>query len=303
MSSIAAGTTSGTALVSTGDTTGLLVLKTGSSATTAVTINTTQNVGIGVTPSTGTGWVSNLELLSTSNIVNQGTDFSLGSNWYYNSGYKYKSTGAVANIYLKNGTVQFQYAASGTADGAFSLLESARIDNSGNVLIGVTSANANGGVLQLKSGITFPATQVASSDVNTLDDYEEGTWTPTFSPAGGSVTHSTRQGNYVKVGSMVLANFFIQISSASSPSGGLSITGFPFQTLGSSYGNPGAGLTSAGNWSTQTPERIQAGGANTTGFNLLYRTSITGSLDNSITLASSLQANTYVYGSVVYQTT
>jgi len=153
------------------------------------------------------------------------------------------------------------------------------------------------------TGIGFPATQSASSDANTLDDYEEGTWTPTFSPAGGSVTHSTRQGNYVKVGSMVLANFFIQISSASSPSGGLSITGFPFQTLGSSYGNPGAGLTSAGNWSTQTPERIQAGGANTTGFNLLYRTSITGSLDNSITLASSLQANTYVYGSVVYQTT
>ena len=152
-------------------------------------------------------------------------------------------------------------------------------------------------------GIAFPATQVASSDANTLDDYEEGTWTPTFSPAGGSVTHSSRQGNYVKVGTMVLANFFIQISSASNTTGGLSITGFPFQTLGSSYGNPGAGLTSAGNWSTQTPERIQAGGANTTGFNLLYRTSITGSMDNSITLASSLQANTYVYGSVVYQTT
>ena len=28
------------------------------------------------------------------------------------------------------------------------------------------------------SGITFPATQSASTDANTLDDYEEGTWTP-----------------------------------------------------------------------------------------------------------------------------
>ena len=30
------------------------------------------------------------------------------------------------------------------------------------------------------SSIIFPATQNASSDVNTLDDYEEGTWTPAF---------------------------------------------------------------------------------------------------------------------------
>jgi len=28
------------------------------------------------------------------------------------------------------------------------------------------------------AGITFPATQSASTDANTLDDYEEGTWTP-----------------------------------------------------------------------------------------------------------------------------
>jgi hypothetical protein len=31
------------------------------------------------------------------------------------------------------------------------------------------------------AGITFPATQSASSNVNTLDDYEEGSWTPTYS--------------------------------------------------------------------------------------------------------------------------
>jgi hypothetical protein len=44
------------------------------------------------------------------------------------------------------------------------------------------------GVLTLGAGIQFPATQVSSADANTLDDYEEGTWTPTI---GGSSTNPT----------------------------------------------------------------------------------------------------------------
>jgi hypothetical protein len=111
----------------------------GTAGTTAVTIDTSQNVGIGVTPSTGTGWANNLEMLSTSNIVNQGTDFSVGTNWYYNSGYKYKTTAAVTNIYQKSGTIQFQYAASGTAGSALTFSESMRINSSGNLCVGTTS--------------------------------------------------------------------------------------------------------------------------------------------------------------------
>jgi hypothetical protein len=37
------------------------------------------------------------------------------------------------------------------------------------------------------AGITFPAAQSASSDANTLDDYEEGTWTPNV---GGTATYT-----------------------------------------------------------------------------------------------------------------
>lgn len=57
MSSISAGTTSTTTLVHSGDTTGSLVFKTndtGSGGTTAVTINTSQAIGVGSTPSYGT---------------------------------------------------------------------------------------------------------------------------------------------------------------------------------------------------------------------------------------------------------
>jgi hypothetical protein len=54
MSSISAGTSSGTALVITGDTTGALAFKTGGSATAALTLDSTGAIGVGSTPGYGT---------------------------------------------------------------------------------------------------------------------------------------------------------------------------------------------------------------------------------------------------------
>jgi len=53
------------------------------------------------------------------------------------------------------------------------------------------------------NGIAFPATQVASADANTLDDYEEGTYTP--SQGGGLTVVGTfsSTGRYTKIGRMV----------------------------------------------------------------------------------------------------
>lgn len=57
------------------------------------------------------------------------------------------------------------------------------------------------GDFDLTSGqIKFPATQVPSTDPNTLDDYEEGTWTPTL---GGTATYTTQTGTYIKIGKLV----------------------------------------------------------------------------------------------------
>lgn len=108
--------------------------------------------------------------------------------------------------------------------------ESARFDASGNLLVGVTSANANGGVLQLKSGITFPATQSQSSDVNTLDDYEEGTWTPNLliSSSSTGITYSSRNGTYTKIGNTVRCTFGISLSNKGSNTGGINVTNLPF---------------------------------------------------------------------------
>lgn len=50
--------------------------------------------------------------------------------------------------------------------------------------------------------LVFPATQNASSDANTLDDYEEGTWTPTDG-SGAGLSLTTTNARYVKVGKLV----------------------------------------------------------------------------------------------------
>jgi hypothetical protein len=81
------------------------------------------------------------------------------------------------------------------------------------------------------NGITFPATQVPSADANTLDDYEEGTWTPVYSPASGSFTALTMNatGRYTKVGRLVTVMFTAAPNiTKGAASGDVSVTGLPF---------------------------------------------------------------------------
>ena len=82
---------------------------------------------------------------------------------------------------------------------------------------GTTAANTG-------AGISFPATQSASSDANTLDDYEEGTWTPTV---GGTATYTDRYGYYTKVGNLVTVVLKVQINTIGT-GGVYTITSLPF---------------------------------------------------------------------------
>jgi len=83
--------------------------------------------------------------------------------------------------------------------------------------------------LAVGQGITFPATQNPSSDANTLDDYEEGTWTPSVNLLG-TLTYGTQYGKYVKIGRQVTVNFSISVSSTDTTqdSSTFLISGFPF---------------------------------------------------------------------------
>lgn len=88
------------------------------------------------------------------------------------------------------------------------------------------------GILNLGSTgqIKFPATQNDSADVNTLDDYEEGTFTPAFSATGCTFSYAARSGRYVKIGRQVTIQARIALNTSGNTLAGnsLTLTGLPF---------------------------------------------------------------------------
>jgi len=98
----------------------------------------------------------------------------------------------------------------------------------------ITTINLTGGQ------IAFPATAAPSADANTLDDYEEGTWTPVISFGGGTtgITYDTNTGYYTKIGNVVTISAFINMTSKGSSTGDAIIGGLPFTVV-----NNTAGLT------------------------------------------------------------
>ena len=115
--------------------------------------------------------------------------------------------------------------------------EAMRINASGNLQTIGTISVGNATPSTSGAGISFPATQSASSNANTLDDYEEGTWTPAFTPnGGGSATISSAAGTYVKVGKTVTVYWSVYIASVSGASGTAGIGQLPFTTNDSGGG-------------------------------------------------------------------
>ena len=81
--------------------------------------------------------------------------------------------------------------------------------------------------------IKFPGTQGASSDANSLDDYEEGTWTPAPNGYGGTITVNDAQ--YTKIGRFVQVSCKLTADGTADASH-FNILGLPFTTSASSSG-------------------------------------------------------------------
>jgi hypothetical protein len=120
-------------------------------------------------------------------------------------------------------------------------------DAAGAIVVSGTTPSLN--------GIAFPATQSASADANTLDDYEEGTFTPVYSPAGGAfttLTYFAQTGKYTKIGNIVYfeINVFTNVVTVGTASGDLNISGLPFITDATTQLHPAASLGRVYRWAT-----------------------------------------------------
>ena len=122
-----------------------------------------------------------------------------------------------------------------------------RIDYQGNVEIsdGNLIIGTNG------HGIDFSASEGGGASSSILDDYEEGTFTPTLfgSTTAGTPTYTNQSGNYTKIGNTVRVQLRVSVSAISGVAGSLRIGGLPFTSQGE---NIGSIMLEQANWPTGT---------------------------------------------------
>ncbi len=138
------------------------------------------------------------------------------------AGATWTDLGSVTTIDINGGTVDgATVGAASASTGAFTTLSASGL------------ISANGGQ------IAFPAAQSASANANTLDDYEEGTFTPTITAsAGGNVgTYTTQEGAYTKIGQAVLFNCWM-VWTAHTGTGTIKIGALPFTAAATPSVNP-----------------------------------------------------------------
>ena len=181
-------------------------------------IDSAGNMGLGVTPS---AWsLKAFELPAGVSLTgNAGiSSMYLNTNAIFNAGWTYKTTAEASYYNQQAGAHVWATAASGTAGNAITFTQVLSVDKAKSLAL-------EGATSQTGTGITFPATQSASSNANTLDDYEEGTWTPTIggnnegTGGGAGNVYSRQVGTYVKVGKVVTCNCSVLLSTASGNSG------------------------------------------------------------------------------------
>lgn len=208
---------------------GLILSSQGNAQT--MTLTSTGNVGIGtsapattlsVAKSSNSGSGSTFPRLSVLNTLATQGD---GSTTFNFSDVQVSSGDGAVNMFLATTYAAGTWAPSGQLN--VSTNHPLVFKTNNTEVARLTAA----GVLDLAQGqIKFPATQVASADPNTLDDYEEGTWTMGVSFGGASVgvTYSANTGTYTKIGRQVTVNGNMTLTSKGSSTGLARITGLPF---------------------------------------------------------------------------
>jgi hypothetical protein len=286
MASIINALSSGTGgIVTAGDASGILQLQTANTA--AVTIDGSQNVGI------GTASPSSKLYLQLASATSYSSGVTGNGLTIYNSS---PTTGQYVGVTLQgeptsgNGGIASIMGVT-TSAGNMDLVFSTRGGGSGLTERLRIPADA--------AGIKFPATQSASSDANTLDDYEEGTWTPAFTFGSGStgITYSSRAGKYTKIGNMVYAGFTVTLSSKGSSTGQAAINGLPYASSSAQESRMGTSASYYGNFNTAY-NILMLMEASSTYSNLRYGTggTVTDLLDTHFQNGSSM------YGVFIYQT-
>jgi hypothetical protein len=169
----------------------------------------------------GISMLANGDYSGSSNLILYSRGAALGGGSY------------VISVYNASGTtvgITYSFAPVGQGNGASyynSLTNNGSAGAGTGLPSGVSVVFGQNNAQVKASGVTFPATQAASTDANTLDDYEEGTWTAVISTESGTnYTITSQTSRYVKIGNAVTVNSTIVYSAVGS--GSVSKVSLPF---------------------------------------------------------------------------
>jgi hypothetical protein len=147
----------------------------------------------------------------------------------------------------------------------------------------------------------FPAAQNASTDVNTLDDYEEGTWTPAIGGSGGQSgqAYTIQQGSYIKIGKLVHAQFTITLSTLGTVTGNAEIQGLPFASQNTTNQNASASI---GQFTGMTTSIVFLGAVNVPNTQTMPLRMLTAAATGiSVVAQADLSNTTSIIGAISYR--
>ena len=173
------------------------------------------------------------------------------------------STAAIARLLVGNTVGDLEVKINANADGQITSDAGKYLglgSNSSNDRVVLTTTGnlsiTNGNVVMATSGkgIDFSAVTggTGTATGNVLNDYEEGTFTPTISSGATAVTYSVQSGRYTKVGRIVEIHIQLTTTAATRDANQFIVGGLPFSSanFGSGvigYSNSGFVSTAGGN--------------------------------------------------------
>jgi len=210
----------------------------------AMRLDNNGNLGLGVVPETD--WTSAFEVLQIGQAGavwanNNDNSTRLGMNVKYDGAYKRINANKAANLTLDSaGSFVFDVAATGAAGSAISWTTGFEVLNDGKA--------------RAKNGLLF-GTDTATA--NTLDDYEEGTWTPACAQVG---TFSVPSAIYTKVGNVVTVQAYLEMGVGTGTAALAVITGLPFTCKTNAYATGVIDMSASNTTVTNPHVRVQSGG-------------------------------------------
>ena len=255
---------------------------------------TVTDAGVTMTPSVtrAGGWDAKLALQST-----EANDFPvlLFSNAATNRYGGIVSTNDASGNDANNGTAAIDFLMTSSTDGNINIRTNTAVGTSAPVSNWQFTHDGNLKALVNGNGIDFSASAGGNASSSVLDDYEEGTWTPSIQQ-GWTSTSGTFNGKYTKIGNLVNAFYFIQFSGTNAGAH-VRIDGLPYVAVNETDGAlRGGALTyftapvdSAGMVLTYVIE-------NATEFRLYA-----GDDGGASALSNGNASNAYLIGSVIYR--